>query len=298
MAKKKGSKKLVNHKEAFNVFKDCLHKELEDNKIQEVLLQQFNYEWSIDSIRRNRRKLGIIKSGPNETEIKEKSVLSIPPPGLDEASKADWFREQFKKSHLSTNLNLQFDSTEVDTYIEEYGNICCQFEDIVFSEFFQIDDFLKHRILINRQLTLMRSVQKEIQDLRSWLEKSPNKENEPKEDKLLRVEKIRSLSDHTGLINKINERYDKLVAERQKIASNLAATRRDRIDDLRNGKENFFSIIASLQASAKEREKQGRYAEMTRIASEDIKTKLREKIQFPDGSYDSVIIDGETDKED
>ena len=298
MSEKQASKKLVNHKEAFNIFKDCIQKGLDDTKIQEFLLKQFNYKWSIDSIRRNRRKLGVIKSGPNETITKDKSVLSTPPPGLDESTKADWFREQFKKSHLYTNLNLQFDSSEISMYIEEYGNICCQFEDIVFSEFFQIDDFLKHRILINRQLILMKSVQKEIHELRNWLENNPNKENETKEDKLLRVEKIRSLSDNNASINRINERYDKLVAERQKIASNLAATRRDRIDDLRNGKENFFSIIASLQTSTKEREKQGRYAEMTRIASEDIKTKLREKVQFPDGSFDSVIIDGESEVED
>jgi len=263
-----------------------------DKHIQEQLFHKFNYKWSMETIRRTRRKLGINKKPetPKDTSI----TASVPPPGLTNFEKAEWFRNAFKNNHLYIILQSQFTQDEIDVYIEEYGNLCTQFEDIVTSEFFQIDDFLKHRILINRQLILMKSFQEEVIELTGWSANNPIEEDESKEAKQFRIQQYRLLDQKRTDFAKTSERYDKLVAERQKIYQNLAATRKDRIDELKGGKESFFSLISVLQSSEAERNKQGRYAALTKISSEDIKEHWREPQELPDGTIEPLIIDGET----
>ncbi|KKK53649.1 hypothetical protein LCGC14_3092680, partial [marine sediment metagenome] len=90
-------------------------------------------------------------------------------------------------------------------------------------------------------------------------------------------------------------RYDTLVKERQTIYKSLCATRRDRIDELRGGKDTFFELVAKLQHSEAERNEQGRLAQLTKLASEDIKKEFRKPTEFPDGSVNSIIMDAETD---
>jgi hypothetical protein len=208
--------------------------------------------------------------------------------------KSSWFRDQFKKSHLFKTLKNQFTTDEINGYLEEYGSLCCQFEDIVFSEFFQIDDFLKHRILINRQLDFMKSLQEELTSMTQWLAQNPIVEDESKDKKTQRIERFKKISETRMDLNKASERYDKLSAERNKISQNLSATRKDRIEELKGGKESFFSLVAALQASESERNEQGKYAVLTKIASEDVKKAFRKSVQLSDGTMEPLLMDGET----
>jgi len=264
-----------------------------DKQIQDELLHKFNYKWNLETIRRTRRKLGINKK-INQTILPKENAptSSVPPPGLNNTEQAKWFKEQFMKSHLYIILKSQFTSEEIDVYLEEYGSLCTQFSDIVTSEFFQIDEFLKHRILINRQLILMKSFQEEITELTGWVANNPIKDDEDKDVKQMRIQQYRSLDQKRSDFAKVSERYDKLVTGRDKIYSNLAATRKDRIDELRGGKESFFNLVAILQSSEVVRNEQGRYAALTKIASEDIKMNWREPQELPDGSIESLILDG------
>ena len=221
-------------------------------------------------------------------------ALGVPPSNMGGSDKAEWFREQFKKTHLFVTLVSQFDQNEVDIYMEEYGHICCQFEDIVVSEYFQIDSFLKHRILINRQLTAMKKLEAEIDEVVAWIAHNPLKGEASKEERQERMERFRHLEGLRSAQNKAHERYDKLVSEWQRMYQSLAATRRDRIDELKGGGESFFSLVSMIQTSEAAREQHGRYAEMTRIAAGDINREFRKSVTFPDGSKDPIILDAET----
>lgn len=288
----KSNERLPSNPKAMGILKKLSEEGVEDKQICEALLKDCGYSWNIETIRRNRRKLGINKKNKEIIANDENQVL--PPPGLKEKEKADWFRKQFKITHLYTTLETQFDSEEINNYIKEYGSLCCQFEDIVTSEFFQIDDFLKHRILINRQLVLMKSLKEEIDASTTWVASHPMKEGENKDDVQTRVQEYRKLDTKRGDLGKANERYDKLVAERQKIYQNLAATRKDRVEELRGGKENFFTLVALLQASELERNNQGKYAELTRMAAEDIKNEFRKPQVLPDDTLEPLIMDSLT----
>lgn len=289
--------KLSSNPKALKILAVCVRQGLTDKKIQQRLAQECGYQWTVDTIGKRRRDMGVTKKPgePVDTEVLDGPSLTIPPHGLSDAEKGNWFRDQFKKTHLYKTIKRQFEPEEVDMYIEDFGLLCCQFEDIVISEFMQIDDFLKHRILVDRQLILGRELQREIADLQMWFVAHPKQEDEDKDSVKFRIFQQRQLDDKHRYLKGVNDRYDALVKERQKIYNSLAATRKDRMDELRGGKETFMDLVGKLQHSHDERDRQGRFAELSRIAADDIKNEFRKPVEFPDGSVEPIIMDAETD---
>jgi len=283
-------KRLSSNPKALKILADCAKQGLTDKKIQQRLAQECGYQWTTDTISKRRRQMGVVRNQGQPTNV-DSPMLTIPPHGLSDPEKANWFRDQFKKTHLYTTIQKQFEPEEVSTYLEDFGLLCCQFEDIVISEFMQVDDFLKHRILINRQLILARSVQTQIADLQEWFILNPKVEGEHQDTIKFRIVQQRQLDNKYRYLKIANDRYDALVKERQKIYSSLAATRRDRLDELKGGKETFFELVSQMQHSQDERDRQGRLAELTKLASEDIKEEFRKPTQFPDGSVEPIIMD-------
>lgn len=291
------SQKLSSNPKALKIFVDCVRQGLSDKKIQQRLVQECGYQWTLDTIGRRRRAMGVTKQPgkPMDTDVIDTPILTTPPHGLTDVEKANWFRDQFKKTHLYKTIQKQFEHEEVAVYLEDFGLLCCQFEDIVISEFMQVDDFLKHRILIDRQLVLSRSLQRQITDLQTWFITHLKTDGEDKDTIKSRILQQRQLDDRHRYLKGVSDRYDTLVKERQKIYSSLAATRRDRLDELRGGKETFFELVAKLQHSQDERDRQGQFAELTRLASDDIKKEFRKPVEFPDGSVEPIIMDADTD---
>ncbi len=290
------NKRLSSNPIALKILTECVKQGLSDKKIQQRLAQECGYTWTTDSIGRRRRAMGIIKQAGKQIDIDaiDTPALTMPPHGLTDTEKANWFRDQFKKTHLYNTIKRQFEKEEVGVYLEDFGLLCCQFEDIVISEFMQVDDFLKHRILVDRQLILGRSIQREMADLQTWFISNPKHDNEDKDTIKFRILQQRQLDDKYRYLKAINDRYDSLVKERQKIYSSLAATRRDRLDELRGGKATFIELVAKLQHSQDERDRQGRFAELTKIAANDIKSEFRKPAEFPDGSVEPIIMDADT----
>lgn len=290
------NKRLSSNPKALKVLINCIKQGLSDKKIQQQLIQECRYKWTLDTISRRRRAMGVVKKPGQliDIDVLDGPVLTVSPPGLTDGEKANWFRSQFKKTHLYRTIKTQFEPEEVAVYVEDFGLLCCQFEDIVISEFMQIDDFLKHRLLVDRQLILARSLQRHINDLQMWFIENPKIENENQDVIKFRILQQRQLDDKHRYLKGVNDRYDALVKERQKIYSSLAATRKDRLDELRGGKQTFFELVSKLQHSQDERNKQGRLAELTRLAADDIKAEFRKSIKFPDGSVSPIIMDSET----
>ena len=271
-----------------------------DTEIQSLLEAEFGHKWHLDTIRRFRRGLGVSRAPQKEVADAEPaaSVMALTPPlGLDRSEKAEWYRTQFRRSHLYVTLLAQFEPDEVDVYLQEYGDLCCQFEDIVASEFMQIDDFLKHRLLINRQLALMKSLRAEIESTSQWLRQHPVTAEESEEDKKRRIGNERLIDSKRSALKQANDRYDKLSAERNRISQNLAATRKDRLEELRGGGESFFDLVCRIQQSDKARQEEGRFAELSRMALEDEEAAMRNEIIFPDGGKDPLILDDRSEEE-
>ncbi len=268
-----------------------------DPDVRIELEKKFGHKWNLSSIRDSRRKLGFIKGKTEAEDHSAGNIGNSPPPNLQRKQRADWYRKIFKKTHFFSALKVQFDPSEVDIYMEEYGDVCCQFEDIVATEFMQVDDFLKHRLLINRELGTIKLLRNKIFSLDKWIREHPLPEESTKYDKTSFSEKSMQLNDAQKLLGRSNDRYDKLVADREKIARNLNATRKDRAEELRGGGQSFFAILAEIQRDDKARSEHGKFAELTKMAAEDIDVEFRKKSLFPDGTRQSVILDYETMEE-
>lgn len=292
----KGQRLSANPK-ALEILVNCVKQGLPDKKIQQRLTEECKYKWTVDTISRRRRAMGVVKKPgqPIDVDIIDTPMLTVPPHGLTDVERAHWFRDQFRKTHQYRTIQRQFESEEVKMYMEDFGLLCCQFEDIVISEFMQVDDFLKHRILIDQQLIMKKSLQRQIDEFHEWFLLNPKVQGEEKEIIQFRAIQQRQLDDKYKYLKNINDRYDALVKERQKIYNSLCATRRDRLDELKGGKATFFELVAKLQHSEDERNKQGRLAQLTKLASEDIKNEFRKPTEFPDGSISHIIMDAETD---
>jgi len=293
-------RKLSSNPKAMQVLRECIRHGFTDRQIQDRLIKECGYKWSVDTVSRRRRALGIVKTkgGTSDISLLDKPNLSMPPHGLSDTEKAAWFTGQFKKTHLYITIKKQFELDELATYLTDFGLLCCQFEDIVISEFMQIDDFLKHRILVDRQLILIREIQRQITEKQDWLMGHPISDDEDQDMKKSRIRCEQQIKDKHSHLKVVNDRYDALVKERQRIYSGLAATRKDRLDELRGGKETFLELIGRLQHSQEERDRQGQLAELTRLSAEDVKKEFREPVEFPDGSVEPIIMDSETNFQD
>jgi hypothetical protein len=278
---------------AMSLLKAYVAEGKKDHEIVDLLKDKCGHRWGLSTVRRVRRKFLGSKKSDKAIENKDghNIALSIPPPEITNDQKADWFRNQYRKTHLYLLLKDQFSDDEITTYMEEYGHICCQFEDIVLSEFFQIDDFLKHRILVNRTLSSLKTLLEEIDDIRIWIQNNKPREDEDEMEKKERNSKFIQLDSKRKSLAQSNDRYDKLLAARDKIYQSLSATRKDRIDQLINSKQTFFSLIVAMKSSEKIRDKEGTYAELSKIASGDIEEQWHQPIDFDDGESEPILLD-------
>lgn len=290
------SKRLSSNPKALEILSQCVEARLSDKEIQKKLVDVCGYQWTTDTIGRRRRAMVDVKDDKHELVLDgvDAPMMTVPPYGLSDDEKATWFRQQFKNSHLYPTIKRQLEQNEIIVYINDFGHLCCQFADIVVSEFMQIDDFLKHRILVDRQLVLALGLQRQIDILGVWFIEHPKKEDEAKDTIKFRLMQQRQLDDFYKQLKVVNDRYDTLVKERAKIYSGLNATRKDRLDELKGGKETFMDLVAKLQHSLEERDRHGRFAELTKLAAKDVAEDFRKPNEFPDGSVSPIIMDANT----
>lgn len=290
------SKRLSSNPKALEILAQCVKAKLSDKEIQKKLVDVCGYQWTTDTIGRRRRAMASGKDDKQELVPGgvDAPMTTVPPYGLSDGEKATWFRQQFKNSHLYPTIKRQLEPDEIIVYINDFGHLCCQFEDIVVSEFMQIDDFLKHRILVDRQLVLALGLQRQIDILGIWSIENPKKEDEDNNTIKFRLMQQRQLDDFYKQLKVVNDRYDTLVKERAKIYSGLNATRKDRLDELKGGQETFMDLVAKLQHSSEERDRHGRFAELTKLAAKDVAEDFRKPNEFPDGSVSPIIMDANT----
>lgn len=266
-----------------------------DPQIVSMVQSKFGLGWSEKSILKVKNGLVVEPVDLPEIETPKEPTIPVlpsivPMPSMAEkpAVREEYYRSEFCKTHFYQALLQQFLPLEVEMYLEEYGQICTQFEDIVATEFMQIDDFLKHRILIHRELVTIKSDRVEADGLSAWIHDHASAVDDPNyREKLARLTELRRL------LSQSNARYDALVKARKDGYQHLAATRRDRLDDIRRTHQTFFDILDTFHRNRQFRDDQGKYAELTAIAGDDAAAHFRKLTVFPDGSSGEVLLDSE-----
>ncbi len=140
--------------------------------IEEYCLQKTDEELGEDlkrdprTIKTYRTKIGVIKKqgGKIAKLTTNDAILSAKSSGryLVESERKEFFQTQLTNSLFYENLKLQFTEDEIDFYLEEWGALCVQFEDIVATEKRQIDELIKAEIMGNRILRNVKIAEDEI----------------------------------------------------------------------------------------------------------------------------------------
>lgn len=258
----------------------------------------------VRSIRSARKKLGITKksggilnaidlSKKDEKSGQRESVILNASKKLNEEQRKEFYKTQFCNSLYYKNLKEQFTEDELDFYLEEWGTLCVQFEDIVATERRQIDELIKISIMGNRILRNIRITEDEISLLQDELMKFRLSHPEIADDETLQerdnllMSLIRSMS---GQSEGMSNSYAKNITMKNQILGELNARRKDRVDQLFKRGTTFLGLVQALRDN-ETRENYGRHMELVRLAKEKKKSEWRRQNTFPDGSKDCVLLD-------
>lgn len=230
------------------------------------------------------------------TDEKQLENLVVRPSiDLDEEGRKKFLRLQLQNTMYWKTVCEQLTVDEQDFYIEEWGALYLQFEDVVSTERRQIDELIKAEIMQNRIGRNIKIVEKEIDNMATRIEKFrqsndvTNDEAARQEDQALMI-MVRQMSAQSQLMS--ND-WQKFATLKNKILEELNARRKDRVNELTKSKTTFMGLVEALR-DRKVRMIQGRHAEILRLSKENKKNKWRDPVMFPDGKADPVLLDYET----
>ena len=251
----------------------------------------------VRTVAKHRKKLGIHKKmgggiAPLATLDADAQILSAGQ-SLSEDQRKEYFKTEFVNSLYYENLKKQFTKDEIDFYLEEWGTLCLQFEDIVSTEKRQIDEYIKLAIMGNRILDNVKVIEEEItmmqEEIHEWRDEHPDIET----DKIAQ-ERDNMLMDMVRTMNaeakSMSIDYQRNLDLRMKLLGELNARRKDRVDQLTKRGTTFLGLIESFR-ERKIREEQGRNMELFKMAKEKKKKEWRKPIRFPDGTEDCILMD-------
>jgi CheY-like chemotaxis protein len=277
----------------------------EEKYIQENCLTKTDVELAkhlnrdIRTIKTWRKKLGIHKGGNGKLEkinVVGKNDPIIATRKLSEDQRKKFFQTQLINSLFYDNLKEQFTPDEIEFYLEEWGSLCIQFEDIVQTEKRQIDEYIKAELMGNRILRNVKVAEDEIKKIIDEVTNLyattdiKNDEEAQERDYMLQT-LIRTMHGQTQVM--AND-YQKNVELRNKLLNELNARRRDRIDQFKKSKTTFIGLVEALREKDI-RESQGRHIELVRLSREKKKSEWRKPVRFPENILDCVLMDEDSE---
>jgi len=209
--------------------------------------------------------------------------------------------KDFDPGHYD-ELCRQFTPEEVITYIETYSTYRKQFDDLLGTEKTQISLVISQQILINRTMRHL----KETEALRKGvineiisISKQIKKEKDPETLQAHRTERHELQSNLPGIhdqLDKLNKRVKEFEDNHRKSLEKLSATRKERLEKSVNVRSDWKELIKGLE-DRQNREIQGKLAERLRMAEEIESKRLRQPTEFADNSFDSILLDDQTEFE-
>jgi hypothetical protein len=253
---------------------------------------------------RFRKALGINKKQGGKVNLKTSAGVDLPSHNTSiefsqllktEEEKKTWFQLQFKSSGYYRELKRQLTPEEMELYLEEWGALCTQFEDVVATEKRQIDELIKATILHNRLLRHIRVTEDEIELLARRIEAN-RKKHKMEEDEVARatddmmMEMVRAMASQASAMADLHHKF---IDTKNKILEQLNARRRDRIEQIRSSRRSYIGLVEALQDS-QIREAQAKRMELMKLAKEKKARSWRKPTTFPDGSRSPIILDHQT----
>ena len=199
-----------------------------------------------------------------------------------------------------TPITQQFDKMEVEMFQRYWVELYKQFnQDVEFSEEMQIVDLVKLRLLTERNLIERNKSKAEIELVQKEIDKFIEENGpQPYEDPMVTARFI-SLNTQirmceTSYMARTNE-YKTLLDKQQAYFDELKATRKHRIEILKNTKKDWVALMKELM-DEKKRNKEGRELELMNLAAQKELEKLSDWHIYSDGTADIPLLNNETIK--
>lgn len=212
---------------------------------------------------------------------------------LTEKQRVEFYKTQFTSTLYYATLKSQFTKDELDYYLEEWGSLSIQFEDVVATEKRQIDEYIKMTILGNKILRNINVIEGEITILQQNIEEYRKKHPEIEAD-ILAQEQDNQMIEMVNIMNgqakSIANDYHRNLDLRTKLLQELNARRKDRVDQITKRGSTFLSILEEYR-DKEVRAQQGRYMELMKMAAAKKKAQWRKPTRYDDGTLDCVLMD-------
>ena len=239
---------------------------------------------TIRTIERTRKKMGLMKKGVKAD------------PNLDEDNPNDTDLERYYRSSLMSSvrgkrLRRELGDEDWETLVYEWVAYHMQLDDLTHTE----ENTIEHIIVLKLRMDKnQKDYQSSVLLRDSLMDESGIRDlkdldlQDPEESSV--YEKIYSAS--VRMID-LNKEYKELLDKITKMSESLNVTRRQREEKGKVGAETFFMLCKEFE-NRSVRQKEGRMAELLRIAADNNEKKLRESVQYMDGEIAPQLLDSET----
>lgn len=208
-------------------------------------------------------------------------------------------RQDFKESQEYKRAAEGLTENELIFFEDKYARLCLQFNnDVLPTESTQMSQSIKLEILMDRNMAARKKLLGEIEALEKVLRRSAAEfgksgEGPDEQQQNFLVDLGKQLEAARRYEQGKTAEYTDLQGEHLKLTDKLKATRDQRIKDVDTGKESWLSLLKSVQQQ-KVAEKEGRFAELMRMAAENEAERLSRPHVYKDGSQDLPILSADT----
>lgn len=248
---------------------------------------------NLQSVIKYRKKIGVYKGPTGKIQTIDKNNYTLQQVGkkMSEKQKIEFFRTEMINSSFYANLKEQFTQREIDFYLEEWGSLCLQFEDVLSTEKRQIDQYIKAFIISNRILRNIQTTEIEIDKLTKELEKYRKNHdmNNSEEAQERDIQLMTLLQMMHGQSEAMGNSWQKSEDMKNKILSELNGRRKDRVEQIGKRGSTFLGLVQQFR-ERETRESQGRHIELLKLAKEKKTQDWNKVITFPDGTKDCILM--------
>lgn len=203
--------------------------------------------------------------------------------------------QQIKARPYWNELENQFNSEELQLFVQHWHNIIAQFRnDTFYTEELQIVEVIKLDILSNRILTDQNKVRKDIEQTEKDIAKERKDDgvSQPSID-LIRMLETKMTQLYISL-NQYMSDYEKILNHKKTMMKEIKGSRADRIKQFESSKESFSGWFRNLMLNPIERRNLGQWMEKMRLATDYEVIKLSEYHKYENKEYDIPLLTPES----
>ncbi len=207
-------------------------------------------------------------------------------------------RAELKASEKWKRLRQELGDDEVSYFEEEYVKLMAQFrQDVLASEETQIFDVIRFDVLKSRNMIERRRAREAISRLQRQQEAllktvpDASKLKADDRDRLLQLDT--DIRDAQAAESSRTTEYVKLQERQDALMKSLKSTRDQRVKEVSSGAQTVLGLLKQLQ-NDEFRKREGRQAELVRMASDKEYARLGAVHTYEDGAADRPILSPDT----